>query len=137
MFKWFERIFVGRWGMDELSKALFWCGLLLLLLSAPIGLYLSAGLGSIIRWLGLFALIYAFVRAFSRRLDRREAENQLYLDWLNRRRQSFNAFKERRRQSKNYRFFKCPGCGAMLRVPRGKGKIHIKCRCGYTLYRKT
>ena len=29
------------------------------------------------------------------------------------------------------------GCGTMLRVPRGKGKIHIKCKCGYTLYRKT
>ena len=32
---------------------------------------------------------------------------------------------------------KCPGCGCWLRVPRGKGKIHINCRCGYTLYRKT
>ena len=26
---------------------------------------------------------------------------------------------------------------AFVRVPKGKGKIHIKCRCGYTLYRKT
>ena len=33
--------------------------------------------------------------------------------------------------------FKCPGCGRWLRVPRHKGKIHINCRCGYTLYRRT
>ena len=50
---------------------------------------------------------------------------------------SRQAAKERRAQRKDYRFFKCPGCGTMLRVPRGKGKIHIKCKCGYTLYRKT
>ena len=52
-------------------------------------------------------------------------------------RHSRQAAKERHAQHKDFRFFKCPGCGTMLRVPRGKGKIHIKCRCGYTLYRKT
>ena len=74
---------------------------------------------------------------FSRRLGQREAENNAYLALLAKARHSRQAAKERRAQRKDFCFFKCPGCGTMLRVPRGKGKIHIKCRCGYTLYRKT
>jgi transcription elongation factor Elf1 len=40
-------------------------------------------------------------------------------------------------KDKEHRYFKCPNCGQYLRVPKGKGKIHINCRCGYTMYRKT
>ena len=133
---WFERLFAGRQGMDELSKVLFWGSLLCLLLSGLLAL-LSAGLGGIFAWLGLFLLIYAFIWAFSRQTARREAENALYLRWLGGRKRAFRAFLDRRRQSRDFRFFKCPGCGTMLRVPRHKGKIHIRCKCGYVLYRKT
>ena len=122
--------------MDELSKTLFWGGLAGLLLSGLMAL-LSSALGGLLSWLGLFLLIYAFIRAFSRQLARREAENALYLRWLAGRKRAWQAFRERRRQRKDFRFFKCPGCGAMLRVPRHKGRIHIRCKCGYVLYRKT
>ena len=88
-------------------------------------------------WLGLMLLIFSFVRAFSRRLGQREAENNAYLALRQKQRHNRQAAWERRAQRKDFCFFKCPGCGVMLRVPRGKGKIHIKCKCGYTLYRKT
>ena len=64
----------------------------------------------------------------------KKALGDYYLDrWKNK----YAAWKDRFSQRKSYRFFKCPGCGTYIRVPKGKGKIHIKCRCGYTLYRKT
>lgn len=132
-----KRFFEGRQGMDELSKTLFWCGLAAFLLSGLcIGL-LKGVLSSILSWLGLFALIFSFVRAFSRRLSQRELENNAYLALIAKRRREWAAKKDRFRQRKNYKFFKCPGCGTVLRVPRGKGKIHISCKCGYILYRKT
>ncbi len=136
MRNWFNRLFAGRQGMDELSKLLFWAGLAGLLLSGLL-VRLSQGLASLLSWLGLLAVLLAFFRAFSRQLPRRDAENLVYLRWLDGRRRAYAAWRERRRQSRDFRFFKCPGCGAMLRVPRGKGKVHIKCKCGYTLYRKT
>ena len=132
-----NKFFYGRQGMDEFSKALFWSSLVLILLAGLVGSFVNAFLGSFIRWISIFMLVYSFVRAFSRRLSQRDAENYIYLNWLARRKHSFEAYKDRRRQSKDFKFFKCPGCGTMLRVPRGKGKIHIKCKCGYTLYRKT
>ena len=111
-----RNLFSGRQGMDELSKFQFWFGLAGFL----IGCFLPGFLGRLFIWLGIFSLISAFVRAY---LDR----------WKNK----YAAWKDRFSQRKSYRFFKCPGCGTYIRVPKGKGKIHIKCRCGYTLYRKT
>lgn len=132
-----SRIFSGRQGMDEFSKALFWMGLVCMLLSVLTVNVLKGVFSLLFNWLGLMMLIFSFVRAFSRRLGQREAENNAYLALRQKQRHNRQAAWERRAQRKDFCFFKCPGCGVMLRVPRGKGKIHIKCKCGYTLYRKT
>ena len=133
----FSQLFRGRQGMDELSKMLFWSGLLSVILSIIAGSFLAGIPGTILRFLGLMCIISSFVRAFSRRIEMRETENSMYLAAIDRGKHRWQAAKERRRQSGEYRFFKCPGCSKWLRVPRGQGKIHIKCKCGYTLYRKT
>ena len=132
-----SRIFSGRQGMDEFSKALFWMGLVCMLLSVLTAGVLRGVFSLLFTWLGLSMLIFSFIRAFSRRLGQREVENNAYLALRQKQRYSRQAAKERRAQRKDFCFFKCPGCGVMLRVPRGKGKIHINCKCGYTLYRKT
>lgn len=132
-----SRIFSGRQGMDEFSKALFWMGLVCILLSVLTVNVLKGVFSLLFNWLGLMMLIFSFVRAFSRRLGQREAENNAYLALRQKQRHNRQAAWERRAQRRDFCFFKCPGCGVMLRVPRGKGKIHIKCKCGYTLYRKT
>ena len=132
-----SRIFSGRQGMDEFSKALFWMGLVCMLLSVLTVNVLTGVFSLLFNWLGLMLLIFSYVRAFSRRLGQREAENNAYLALRQKQRHNRQAAWERRAQRKDFCFFKCPGCGVMLRVPRGKGKIHINCKCGYTLYRKT
>ena len=134
---WFNNLFQGRQGMDELSKSMFWWGLVSLVLSGLLMAFLNGVLSSLFSWLGLLLIILCFVRAFSRNLVQRELENGAYLSFRERKRRQFEGRKERFRQRKDFRFFKCPGCGTILRVPRGKGKIHINCRCGYVLYRRT
>lgn len=134
---WINRLFGGRQGMDELSKTLFWTGILLFALAV-----LTAGLhviwlSRILEWFSIFSLIISFVRAFSRNLSARERENMAFFAFRAAQKQKSAAAKDRRRQSKEYKFFRCPGCKTWLRVPKGKGKIHIKCKCGYMLYRKT
>ncbi len=128
-----HQIFTGRQGMDELSKLLFW--------AAMIGFFLAAmlpgRLTSLLSTLALMLLALSFLRAFSRNLPQREAENLLLLRWWDRKKQERAARKDRFAHRREYKYFKCPGCGTWLRVPRGKGKIHINCRCGYTLYRRT
>ena len=37
-----------------------------------------------------------------------------------------------------YKFFRCPSCHALLRVPRGKGVLELTCRkCGNRFKRRT
>lgn len=133
--------FSGRQGMDELSKYLFWYGASFVLLSVLLrflsGSAVVGAVSSIAMWVGIALAAYGLFRAFSRRLDQREAENRAFLSLTAQRRQKRLAARDRFQQRKDFRFYKCPGCGTMLRVPRGKGKIHIKCKCGYMLYRKT
>ena len=134
---WLNRFFYGRQGMDELSKTLFWSGIAFLALAIGAGVLHIGFLNGLLRWLAIFQLIAAFFRAFSRNLMQRESENYAFLQLKAKKRAEREAAKDRAAQRKDYRFFKCPGCKTWLRVPRGKGKIHIKCKCGYTLYRKT
>ena len=136
MRNFFDRLFFGRRGMDELSKTLFWIGLAFFALSFLFSGRVS-GLANFLFIFGVFMLIYAFLRAFSRKLQIRDMENYLFLNLIAKQKQKVQAWKNRRSQRKDFRFFKCPGCKTYLRVPRGKGKIHINCKCGYTLYRKT
>ena len=130
---WLRRVFMGRQGMDELSKLLFWTAILFFMLA----LLLGGAVGSLLLTLSVMQLAFAFARAFSRNLPLREAENLLLLRWVDRKKRAWSAWKDRFADRREYRYFKCPGCGKWLRVPRHKGKIHINCRCGYTLYRRT
>ena len=131
---YFDKLFEGRHGMDEFSKTLFWFGAGAVILSFVIPVQF---LKSFLFLWGAIILFYAFVRAFSRRLDIRELENSIYLVFVDKQKTKLKDWKYRFSQRKQYRFYKCPNCKTIIRVPRGKGKIHINCKCGYTLYRKT
>ncbi len=119
--------------MDELSKLLFWGGIA----GFALAVILGGSFGSFLSTFAIMSLIISFVRAFSRNLPMREAENMLLLRWKENRRREAEARKNRWKSRKDYKYFKCPSCGKWLRVPRHKGKIHISCKCGYTLYRRT
>ena len=46
--------------------------------------------------------------------------------------------KERWQQRKEYKFFTCPACKTVLRVPKGEGKIKLVCRkCGTSFVKKS
>lgn len=128
-----HNLFLGRQGMDELSKLLFWAGIILFALAVV----LPGALASLLMTLAFMLLITAFVRAFSRNLPMRELENRLLLNWVRKKKHAWAAWKDRFANRREYKYFKCPNCGKWLRVPRRKGKIHISCRCGYTLYRRS
>ncbi len=114
-----------------------------------LGLALTAGalflslLGQVIRrslpeFLGMVLLVWALYRMFSRNLARRQAENLWFLGRVRRLKSGVQGWFIRLRQSREYRFFQCPGCKNRLRVPRGKGRIHITCpRCGHRFSGKT
>lgn len=107
----------GRNGVDDLGRVIFIISLVLYVLSG----FLRNGF---LQMLSLIGLIYTMYRAFSRDLRSRQEENRKYLQFLNLQKMRFEMRKE-------YRIFKCKGCGRNIRVPKGKGKVETTCPlCG-------
>jgi hypothetical protein len=126
---------VGRNGNDQLNRFLLLADVVLLLLASLLG---RTALGSLLYLLVLALLGLTYFRMLSRDVYKRRSENEGYL----RRKQQFlsrlRVFKERWKQRKDYKFFTCPSCKAVMRVPRGRGKIRIVChKCGNTFMGKS
>ncbi len=129
----FGRMFIGRNGPDHLSLAL-------LILAMVLSFVLSAvGVVAWISTLVTFAITgVAIWRMFSKNIDQRRKENFALLKLVNNIKAWYYKLNAKRQQSKQYRIFKCPQCGQKLRVPRGKGKVSIKCsKCGNKLIKNT
>lgn len=125
-----QRFMYGRYGMDELGRALTWAGLGLFLISVLTDSAVANGLS-----LALYAAV--LFRMLSRNYAARRRENERYL------RRSAPAVRRLRLwrnmlRDKDHRYFKCPGCKQYLRVPKGKGKLAITCRsCGCNFKKET
>ena len=80
--------------------------------------------------LSLLAYGLCIYRMFSRNLDKRRAENRRYVTMAEKKRTERRQAKVRFQNRKTYKYFKCPGCKAWLRLSRGKGVVTITCsRC--------
>lgn len=124
----------GRYGTDQLNKFLLGASAVFLI----VGLFFKGPLKSLFNILVLAGIGFAFFRMLSRDAFRRSNENSRYL------RARYNLFaklkmvKERWVQRRDYKFFTCPSCKAVLRVPKGRGKINIVCRkCGHSFTGKS
>lgn len=130
----FRSFMAGRNGADQLSLALLWSGLLVyllgILLRAFQGNAVCLALGLLFSLMGCASYILCVFRMFSRNRDKRAAENRRYMAFTERKRTEARQARVRFRNRKKYKYFKCPGCHAWLRVPRGAGVVTVTCsRC--------
>ena len=118
-----RRFMEGRYGMDKLNMVILWAGVAASLLSAII----TVQPVNLIFWaLSYVLMILSIFRMLSRNTYKRYQENRKFL-------QFFDRLKDRQ-----HRYFDCPKCRQLVRVPRGKGKIAITCpRCREKFVRKT
>ena len=129
------RVMAGRYGADQLNRALNIATLVLLVLSLVLG---RAGIGKLFWLLAVASLVWSTFRTFSCNIPKRQRENAAYLGLTRKTRENLRGAKDRFRQRREYRFFRCPSCRTWLRVPRGKGKLNITCRqCGERFTRST
>ena len=114
---------MGRYGTDKLNMAILCVGLAASLLSV---FFQSPPVNLVLFFLSYGMMFWAIFRMLSRNTYKRYQENRKFL-------QFFDRLKDRQ-----HRYFDCPKCRQMVRVPRGKGKIAITCpRCREKFVRKT
>ncbi len=121
----------GRYGLDELSRKLSYLSLILLVLSVF----------PYMRIFYLFAIafmVWSYARCFSKNIVARRSELNRYYRLMNVLRNKIALSKKRHNERKTHCYFRCPKCGANLRVPKGKGKIEITCNvCKHKMIKKT
>ncbi|MDO4333533.1 MAG: hypothetical protein Q4C58_12730 [Eubacteriales bacterium] len=124
------RFMQGRYGVDQFGRFLTWASMILLIVSMFFGQiwFLAA----------LLVLIYNYFRMFSKNIAKRYAENQKYLASTARLRQFFSKKKYGLGQRKTHHIYRCPNCRQKIRVPRGRGKIEIRCpKCDARFVKKS
>ena len=125
-----RRFMMGRNGADDLSMAMLILALVLMLVSSITGIVL-------INLLGLVCYGLIIYRMFSRNLEKRYAENQKYVSFRNNAKKSLSQAKIRLKNSKKYKYFKCPECKALLRLPRNVGEVTVTCgKCRHAFKKK-
>lgn len=125
------RFMYGRYGMDHFAKMTMYLSFFLLVIT----LFWH---NSLVYSVAVALMIYTYYRIFSRNISRRYSENEAYLKIRYKCIGKFNIYRSRFKDSKTHRIFKCPGCAQKIRVPRGKGKISIKCpKCRIEFIKKT
>ena len=130
------RFMYGRNGFDPLNRFLFWVVLILDIAS----IFLARGespLGGILSLVVTAAWLLLRFRTFSRNLAKRREENQKFVSWWWKVKNK-TAGAKARHADRDHKYFTCKSCGAICRVPVGKGKIVITCpKCHAQIQAKT
>ena len=125
------RFMAGRYGVDYLGRFTIIAGLVALLLTG----WTRSSLLNLLAWV---LIIYSYYRMFSRNVYKRTQENQWYLNKTYKIRCFFARQKNMLAQRKTHHIYKCPTCKQKIRIPRGKGKIEIRCpKCNTTFIKKS
>lgn len=107
----------GRNGIDEFCAVVFIAGAFIYVLHFITGDRI---------WYNIYivCLVYALFRMCSTNLPARRAENKLIVGLV-------QLQKMRWQVRKTHKVYLCKGCGRLVRVPKGKGKIEVTCPvCG-------
>ena len=121
---WFRNFMIGRYGSDRLNTYLLVVGVALMLIGSIFG-----GKSALASWCSLLSyvpLIWCIFRMYSRNIEARRRENAAVQNFL------------AHLRDKNHRYYRCPRCRQTVRVPRGRGKISIRCpKCSERFIRKS
>ena len=121
---WFRNFMIGRYGSDRLNTYLLGVGIALMLIGSIFG-----GKSVLASWCSLLSyipLIWCIFRMYSRNIEARRRENAAVQNLI------------AHLRDKNHRYYRCPRCRQTVRVPRGRGKISIRCpKCSERFIRKS
>ena len=120
-----RRFMYGRYGADSLNKWLLIFAVILMLLGSLGSRYLAPWMAAF-NTLAYVPLIWSLFRMYSRNIEARRRENAAFQRVL-------TQLKDR-----DHRYYHFPKCRQTVRVPRGRGKINIRCpKCGEQVVKKS
>lgn len=126
-----QRFMAGRYGNYQLNQFIFIVAIISMVLEIITR-------QSLFYTLTLVLLILAYVRVFSRNINKRYEENMKFLQKKDAILNKFRKQKYYAAQRRNFHIYTCPQCKQKIRIPKGKGKISITCpKCRTSFIKKS
>ncbi len=120
----FQRFMYNKYGVDELNITLLWFGVIMSIIS----LFVPNTLLRLV--MSYLPIGWCIFRMLSKNYSARRRENDKFLQIVYPIKKKLKKFKARFKNSKHYKYLKCPNCKMEMRVPKGKGNITVTCpRC--------
>ena len=131
MLDFIKKLIYGRYGVDNLTCYILCFGILFSIVYNfvhwPIFYFIS-----------LAASVYALYRIFSKDFAKRQRENEAFQRFLERHGIYPHKIFRRIVDFPRYKYYRCMNCKQTIRIPRGKGRVEIRCpKCGYSFRSKT
>lgn len=125
-----QKFMIGRNGPDQLSTAMLVLSIALLLVASFTG-------SIVLDLLSLIGYALTIFRMFSRNISKRYEENQKYIAVKGKVKLSLSQAKVRLKNSKKYKYFRCPECKSLIRLPRNVGEVTVTCgKCRHSFKKK-
>ena len=121
----------GRNGFDALAVTCNTVAILLLIINI-----FAQNLVIYFIWVAFFA--YSVFRVYSKNIPKRYEENRKFLAMTEAPRKRIGLMKLQWRDRSVSRYYICKSCHQQIRVPKGKGRIEIRCpKCGERFIKRT
>ncbi|MDE5777786.1 MAG: hypothetical protein K2I10_04655 [Lachnospiraceae bacterium] len=126
-----------RNGLDELSNFIMLIGFIFVVTA----LFTKNWIFTLV---GAAFIVLCYLRVFSSKKDKRKNENTIYMKYMGGVVRGVDyitlciRMKIKTLQDKEHAFFVCSGCRQIIRVPKGKNKVSIRCpKCNKTFIKRT
>ena len=126
-----------RCGLDELNNFIMLIGFISIVIALMTHNWIFTLIGAAL-------VVLCYFRVFSVELEKRKKENEFYMRYMGGLVRQVNhlklilKMKIKSVRDPQYIFFICNGCGQMIRVPKGKNKVSVRCpKCGQTFVKRT
>ncbi len=113
------RFMQGRYGNDTLNNVLMVLCIIFLVLNLFTRQF-------ILELIGLFFWAVVIFRMFSKNTYRRYQENQSFMNLIAPI-TKYKTLQQKRRQDPSHKYYRCPSCHQIVRLPKGHGKVVVTC----------
>ncbi len=132
-----KEVMKSRCGLDELNNFIMLIGFIYVVVALFTDKWICILLGAIF-------IVLCYLRVFSKNLEKRKKENDIYMKYMGgvvdfvKYLKLCIKMRVKTMQDKEYYYFVCSSCYQIVRLPKGKNKINVRCpKCSKTFIKRT
>ncbi len=125
---YFRNLMTRRYGIDRLNQLLIYLGIIF---NVALMFIQNRQVRSVLSTITMAILLFVIYRMMSKNINARYQENIKFMKITKPIRAEVEIMKMRWRDRENFKYVRCDNCRNVMRVPKGVGKIKVKCKnCG-------